>query len=318
MNTKNNITIKSAISDGYYILKDKIPKKFKELQFYKIQNITIFDVLMFLIHSENVEYIYISTYRIDTKTAKLLIDLQNKIDIDLKIVVQTNLISLLPSIYKIIKNKLQLNFSDTHGKFAIIKTDKNNYFVSSSANLNSNKQLEQISIYKNISIFEDYKKWFDKFEFSNVNTDEKGRFVKNNKIESPPKGSKNAEKWTIENVSKLADELIEWFKHPENFYAKSFFLERNLYEDLRYYLRDKFPLFSDILKKAKELQEAKLVESGLLQKTNPAMTIFMLKAKHKFKDKIEIEQTTELNIKNQIEKIGKISFKNTTVNEDDI
>ena len=102
-----------------------------------------------------------------------------------------------------------------------------------------------------------------------------------------------AEKWTEERALKLGDELINWL-HAEDenmFFAEFLYLNNDYYEDLISYLAKKFTSFSDLLKKAKKIQEVKLVKFGVFDKLNATMTIFCLKNHHGYKDKKEIEQT---------------------------
>jgi hypothetical protein len=73
-------------------------------------------------------------------------------------------------------------------------------------------------------------------------------------------------------------------------------------------LSNKFTSFSEIIKKAKQIQEAKLVEHGVFNNLNAPVTIFVLKNHHGYRDKQDIEHSGEINAlpklsKEQIDKI---------------
>lgn len=113
--------------------------------------------------------------------------------------------------------------------------------------------------------------------------------------------NKNAEKWTEEKALKLGNELIDWLKAKDkdgedkgNIFFKEFLvIENDLYQDLIDYLDGKFESFSDLIKRAKIIQEIKLVKYGVADRLQAAMTIFVLKNHHDYKDKTEVEQTNK-------------------------
>lgn len=107
-------------------------------------------------------------------------------------------------------------------------------------------------------------------------------------------GNKNAEKWTEEEALKLGNELIEWMSFDENFWVKEFLTNNDLNEKTSNYLKDKFLSFSTLLEKAFAIQEKKLVSNGLKNKWNNAMAIFVLKNKHGYKDKTEVESNVKV------------------------
>ncbi len=113
------------------------------------------------------------------------------------------------------------------------------------------------------------------------------------------KGNKDAEKWTEEIALKLGNELIDWMKAKNkegedkgNIFFEDFLcIENDLYEELISYLCDKFPMFLKLIKKAKKIQELKLIKFGIADRLQPTMTIFVLKNHHNYKDKTENETT---------------------------
>ena len=117
-------------------------------------------------------------------------------------------------------------------------------------------------------------------------------------------GNKVAEKWTLEEAMKIGYDLIAWMKEKDVngedkgniFYADFLCIENDYYEDLIGYLCKKFKPFLDLIKKAKEIQELKLVKFGVADRLQPAMTIFVLKNHHNYKDKQELETTNKTTI----------------------
>ena len=121
-------------------------------------------------------------------------------------------------------------------------------------------------------------------------------------------GNKNAEKWTEERAVALGEELIVWLKplmengkdkHAANIFINDFLtIHKGVYKDLVDYLSDKFTSFSELKKRAFEIQETKLIKFGTANKLNPTMTIFVLKNKHGYSDryKHEINPTMPFNI----------------------
>jgi len=104
-------------------------------------------------------------------------------------------------------------------------------------------------------------------------------------------------KWTEEKVLELGEELILWLKEDEeNVWFERFLYEKkNLYPQFISEMRDKYPKFSELLKKAKKIQESKLVDGTLKHSLNPTMAIFVLKNHYQYTDK----QQTELTISEQ-------------------
>lgn len=116
-------------------------------------------------------------------------------------------------------------------------------------------------------------------------------------------GNKAAEKWTEENALQLGDELIEWLtdkSKPQNVFFEEFLIiEKDLNTKIISYLSNKFSTFSNLLEKAKKVQELKLLKLGLDNKLNPTLTKFVLTNHHDYKERKEESLTGQINV-NQI------------------
>lgn len=106
-------------------------------------------------------------------------------------------------------------------------------------------------------------------------------------------GNKNAEKWTEEKALELGNELIKFLntEGTDNLFKKDFLFKHGLYNDVVNHLCDKFPLFSELIKKADEIQLHKLDKYGIMGELNPAMVIFVQKNCHGRRDKQDIDHT---------------------------
>ena len=101
-------------------------------------------------------------------------------------------------------------------------------------------------------------------------------------------------KYTTEYVEQLADEMLEWFAQPSNFWLKDFALSKGFHWASFIEVGKKNVKFSDALKRAKDMQESKLAKMGFSKKFNPAMAIFALKNTAGWRDKQEIESTNRV------------------------
>jgi hypothetical protein len=104
-------------------------------------------------------------------------------------------------------------------------------------------------------------------------------------------------KWTEEKVMELGDDLINWLRESEDniWFERFLYEEKDLYPQFISEMRDKYEKFSELLKKAKKIQESKLVDLTLKHNLNPTMSIFVLKNHYQYTDK----QQTELTISEQ-------------------
>jgi hypothetical protein len=111
-------------------------------------------------------------------------------------------------------------------------------------------------------------------------------------------------KWTEEKAIQLGEDLVEWLteKDEDNedkgnmFIDEYIVIERGYYPDLVAYLAKKYNSFSDLIKKAKKIQETKLVKYGVQDRLNAAMTKFVLINNHNWKSEkhVEINHTGKL------------------------
>lgn len=107
-------------------------------------------------------------------------------------------------------------------------------------------------------------------------------------------GNKNAEKWTEEEALKLGNDLLDWMKADDNFWVKEYLIDNDINEKATNYLSHKYDSFLTLLERAFSIQEKKLVSNGLKNKWNNAMAIFVLKNKHGYKDKTEVDSNVKV------------------------
>ncbi|MCK4819839.1 hypothetical protein KA005_29005, partial [bacterium] len=113
-------------------------------------------------------------------------------------------------------------------------------------------------------------------------------------------GNAAAEVWDQETADQLGNELLDWLEEKDdegqdkgNIFVIDFLANREEYSDLPAYLADKFSSFSDLLKKAKTIQEAKLLKYGVADRLNSSMTKFCLINHHGYTDKQSMDLTTK-------------------------
>lgn len=94
-------------------------------------------------------------------------------------------------------------------------------------------------------------------------------------------------KYTDDYIDKLGNEMLEWFKDPKEFWLKDFAIKNGFPSQLFSVFAEKSDKFSEALKKAKDIQESKLVRMGFNKKFNCAMAIFALKNVSGWRDMLE-------------------------------
>jgi hypothetical protein len=104
-------------------------------------------------------------------------------------------------------------------------------------------------------------------------------------------------KWTEEKILQLGEELIEWLKADEDniWFERFLYEEKDLYPQLIGEMKDKYPKFAELIKKAKKIQEGKIVDGSFKHSLNPTMAIFVLKNHYQYTDK----QQTDITIKEE-------------------
>ena len=103
--------------------------------------------------------------------------------------------------------------------------------------------------------------------------------------------------WTEEKILQLGQELIDWLKADEDniWFERFLYEEKDLYPQLIGEMTGKYEKFAELIKKAKKIQESKLVDGTLKMGLNPTMAIFVLKNHYQYTDK----QQTEITITEQ-------------------
>jgi|GEM_PF-6537282 len=158
--------------------------------------------------------------------------------------------------------------------------------------------------------------------------------IKENKIDNGSEkrseggqpGNKNAQKWTEEMALELGNALIEWIKpkympdpnyKPEKggkpktvdvhtlnvFFEKFLIIQRDLYPDVIRYLSETYESFSDLIEKAKKIQELKLKEYAVHKKIDTTMSIFLLKTNHGHTEKSQIETIDKTPLHQKLAKV---------------
>lgn len=91
------------------------------------------------------------------------------------------------------------------------------------------------------------------------------------------------------DLNKLGEELIQFMNEPKNLWLKEFAIMKGFPSEYLSRYAKKSESFNHSLKKAKDIQEAKLVRMGFSKKFNPAFVIFALKNVAGWRDKSENE-----------------------------
>lgn len=86
-------------------------------------------------------------------------------------------------------------------------------------------------------------------------------------------------KYTAEYLKILGDKLLKWFEQPSNWWLGEFAIENDMWRSQLDELSDsgRSDYFTKALKKAKTIQETRLMQLGLSRKGDTAMAIFALK-----------------------------------------
>ena len=115
-------------------------------------------------------------------------------------------------------------------------------------------------------------------------------------IENGKLGGRPVE-WTDERIQEEADALLEWFggdPFGAKLWLRDFAIERGYPAENLSRWAAGHDGFSQALKRAKDIQESRLVQAGLRSQLNPALVIFSLKNHHDWRDKSEVEHGGEL------------------------
>jgi hypothetical protein len=94
-------------------------------------------------------------------------------------------------------------------------------------------------------------------------------------------------------IEALADKLDVYFVDKSHYYLGQFCAEHGLYPELISDFAKKSIAFAQALKRAKQMQEARLVERSMSKEFNPAGAIFALKNVAGWRDKQDITTNDE-------------------------
>lgn len=94
-------------------------------------------------------------------------------------------------------------------------------------------------------------------------------------------------RYSIEDIERYADELVEWMKDESRFWFKDFCLERGIDPDcIAEWAKDN-KRFNGAYRLAKGLQESRIFKGSMLNSFNCGMAKFALMNCHDWKDKQE-------------------------------
>ncbi|MFL1896811.1 hypothetical protein ACJRPK_13980 [Aquimarina sp. 2-A2] len=103
-------------------------------------------------------------------------------------------------------------------------------------------------------------------------------------------GNTNNLKWTFETAQEFFEDLYETVKNDEKCSSLAYATSKlGYYETLVQYLKDKFKEIDfEPIKKAETLIKSRIMQKGLENEYNPAMSIFILKNNHGMNDKLDV------------------------------
>lgn len=85
------------------------------------------------------------------------------------------------------------------------------------------------------------------------------------------------EKWTLEVATEYINRVLKYVEETDDcFTLGEAAVKCGEYEEVVFYLEDKFPNEFNSIKKAREIIKARCLKQGMLFKTQPTMTIFNL------------------------------------------
>lgn len=100
-------------------------------------------------------------------------------------------------------------------------------------------------------------------------------------------GNKNALKWSDSDLIQIGEELLKWMNQDQNIWFEKFLMSKGLYRDFVSDRAENCKSFAELIKKAKQMQEARIAEFALHNKINTTMSIFLLKNNHGYRDRQE-------------------------------
>lgn len=100
-------------------------------------------------------------------------------------------------------------------------------------------------------------------------------------------------RWTDAQIEDLANDLIKWYEAEENIWLGSFATQHKISRQRISEFAKKNSYFKECYQLALSIQESKLVERGLNKKATPVFEIFILKAKHNWRETQEETSTVQ-------------------------
>ena len=105
-------------------------------------------------------------------------------------------------------------------------------------------------------------------------------------------GNKAAELWTEEKTIEKLNEIYCYVKENKTVFIGTALVNNDLYKEIWAYFNEKFAendAVFKLIKKIEQTVESNLADSALNGEKNPAMAIFILKNKHGYSDKQDID-----------------------------
>jgi hypothetical protein len=104
-------------------------------------------------------------------------------------------------------------------------------------------------------------------------------------------------KWTPEAIEKEAEALEQWVKQPTSIWFEKFAFEREFPIEYLSRWAQENKRFNQAYTRAKDWQKIRLIEGGLLNKTNPKITTLLLSHAFSVHEQNNIHQTGEVTTK---------------------
>jgi len=134
----------------------------------------------------------------------------------------------------------------------------------------------------------------DNSELELANKDKKRRKKYLARIRTNKPGAGRPKKWTEEALVKLGLDLLAWMEKDEsNLFFKEFLTEQDLFDDMISDHEGDSDNFTELIKKARKIQEVRLAKLGLTSRSGSSMAIFLLKNNHGYSDRMEVKSSDE-------------------------
>jgi hypothetical protein len=154
--SNKKISVKDLIKDI------DLPKENQSIFTIENNGNSIFDYFLNICSKEKINSASIISYRISKKDLVFLEEIKSIYNFDFKyrLLLSDSIPSMVVGTFNYLKDNNNFNviYKNTHIKLCLIKTEKNNYSIFSSGNFNPDGKLEQLQIFNNKDIFENYNK----------------------------------------------------------------------------------------------------------------------------------------------------------------